>query len=51
MADVSITVDIPCKDKVLSGATVIGPCHVLGWYLHRTEFIEFIIFDVLAFWD
>lgn len=49
MIDVSITVDIPCEDKILPGTAVIGPCHVLDWYFHGTEFIKFIISDVLIF--
>ena len=45
--DVPVTLDISREDKVLQGTTVIGPRHVLGRYFHGSEFIKFVVFDVL----
>ena len=47
VVDVSVTLDLYGEDKVFQGKTVIGTRHVLDWYFHGTEFIEFIVFDVL----
>ena len=46
--DVPITVNIPCSNKVLQKASITRTCNVLGWNFHWTEFIEFIVFDVLV---
>ena len=47
-ADVSITVDFFGSHKVFQETTVIGTCHVLGGDIHGTEFVEFVVFDVLG---
>ena len=46
--DVPITVNIPCSNKVLQKASITRTRNVLGWNFHWTEFIEFIVFDVLV---
>ena len=47
VVDVSVTLDLSCEDKVFQGKAVVGARHVLDWYFHGTEFVEFIVFDVL----
>lgn len=45
--DVSVTAYISCEDEILQKETVAGTRHVLGGNLHGTEFVEFVVFDVL----
>ena len=49
MVDVSVTADISCEDKFFPKETVIRTRYVLDWDFHRTEFVEFVIFDVLIY--
>jgi hypothetical protein len=49
VVDVPVTFDLSGEDEIFQGTTVIGARHVLDWYFHGTEFVEFIIFDVLRF--
>ena len=48
MVDVPITVNIPCANQIFQKETTPRPCDVLDRNFHGTEFIEFIVFDVLA---
>jgi hypothetical protein len=48
MVDVPIAVDIPCADEIFQNETTPRPCDVLDWNFHGAEFIEFVVFDVLA---
>jgi hypothetical protein len=47
VVDVPVAAHFFSKDNVFQGKTVVGPRHVLDWYFHGTEFVEFVVFDVL----
>src|SRR5271154_6597911 len=47
--DVPVTFDLYGEDEIFQAKTIIGARYVLDWYFHGTEFVEFIVFDVLRF--
>jgi len=49
VVDATVTADFPRTDKVFPRETVAWTRHVLGGNFHGTEFVEFIVFDVLNY--